>query len=157
MTRFGSTAQPTPPKRTAEGENERLKTSNRFSPTTLDRGEKILYHQIHPAKVSTDVVTSLISLYFFWYHQIIIGFVIGVLPSLLVSFVIIRFASLERYKQSALGRYVGRYMSSKMQGLRFLGQLIAWIGAWLQWAYLVLAGLFVILLGWSRGKILPNK
>ena len=31
--------------------------------------EKALYHQIHPLKLSTDILASLVSLYLFWLHQ----------------------------------------------------------------------------------------
>jgi hypothetical protein len=31
---------------------------------------KILFHQVHPAKLATDASIAVISLYFFWQHQL---------------------------------------------------------------------------------------
>ena len=31
--------------------------------------EKALYHQIHPLKLSTDILAAAVSLYLFWVHE----------------------------------------------------------------------------------------
>jgi hypothetical protein len=117
--------------------------------------ERSLYHQIHPAKLFTDVSTSVISLYLFWQHDIILGVIVGVAPSVLASFVIIRYASLEKYQGSALGKYLNKYMTRSMQALRLAGQVIVWYGGWYHTAWLIGAGFLVILFGWVRGKVFP--
>jgi len=33
--------------------------------------EKILFHQVHPAKLATDILASIVSLYFFWQHDLV--------------------------------------------------------------------------------------
>ena len=35
--------------------------------------EKILFHQVHPAKLATDAISAVISLYFFWQHALTLG------------------------------------------------------------------------------------
>jgi hypothetical protein len=35
--------------------------------------EKILFHQVHPAKLATDIAAAVVSLYFLWQHQLVIG------------------------------------------------------------------------------------
>lgn len=122
----------------------------------MNSTDKALYHQIHPAKLVVDVSTALISLYFFWQREVLSGLLVGIVPSLIASFVIIAFANLEKYQRSPLGRYLAKYMTRWMQGLRLLGQFVAWIGAWYHLVWLIAAGLFMILLGWARGRIFRN-
>ena len=38
--------------------------------------EKILYHQIHPFKLFTDISAEFVSLYLFWRHKLIAGIVL---------------------------------------------------------------------------------
>jgi hypothetical protein len=37
----------------------------------MDLGEKVLYHQIHPAKLTADVSGSLVSTYLMWRHKFV--------------------------------------------------------------------------------------
>jgi hypothetical protein len=69
---------------------------------------EILFHQIHPAKLATDIGTAVISVYFFWQHDLVVGLLIHLIPSPIGSFVVIRFANLEHYKNSQLGAYLIR-------------------------------------------------
>jgi hypothetical protein len=32
--------------------------------------ERMLYHQVHPAKLGTDIAAEVTSLYFFWQHEL---------------------------------------------------------------------------------------
>jgi hypothetical protein len=117
--------------------------------------EKALHHQIHPVKLFTDVSTSFMSLFLIWQRNLVAGLLIGIIPSIVISLVVIRFANLEKIKQSSFGRYVGRYMTNKMQAMRLLGQVVGWFGAWYRIALLVVLGYLAILLGWTRGKLFP--
>jgi hypothetical protein len=121
----------------------------------LNIQEKALYHQIHPIKLTTDISTSLVSLYFFWTNDLVIGLLIGILPSILVSVALIQVADLNRLKNSRLGGYIANYMTSRMQGLRLVGQVVIWVGAWYHVVFVVIAGFLAILVGWTRGKIFP--
>jgi hypothetical protein len=44
----------------------------------MDFQEKVLYHQIHPLKLATDIGVTPLALYFLWEHR--------VLPAVLVGF-----------------------------------------------------------------------
>ncbi len=57
--------------------------------------EKSLYHQIHPAKLIADWGTGLLALYPFWQHQLWIAVVVAFVPSIIVTFILIRYADLE--------------------------------------------------------------
>lgn len=120
-------------------------------------GEKEKYHEIHPVKLAVDVSTTFIGIYLYWVQDFIWGTIIGYLPSVIAIAVIIKYADLEKIKQSPLGRYFDKYMTNTMRLIRILGLVISSIGAWYNMWWLVVAGLLVILVAWLRGKILPTK
>jgi hypothetical protein len=76
--------------------------------------EKVLYHQIHPAKASTDLAAGLLSTYLMWVHQLILGILGGFVPAIVASVLVVRYADLKKYASSPLGRYVRRYMTLTM-------------------------------------------
>ena len=117
----------------------------------MNQKEKILFHQIHPAKLATDIVSAIVSLYFFWQHELLIGLITHFVPPPVGSFLVIRFAGLEPYKNSRLGRYLVRYMTPSAQGSRLLGDLITVIAAWYQSAAGIAFGLVIIVAAWSYG------
>src|SRR5262245_28329861 len=119
--------------------------------------EKSLYHQIHPVKLFTDWSTGLLALYPFWHHKLIVALLIAFLPSILASLIIVRFADLEKYKQSAFGKYVSQYMTRAFEAMRLIGYGIMAVGAWVHVVWAVLLGLLIILLAWLRGVIFPRK
>ena len=123
----------------------------------MNFSEKSLYQQIHPAKLATDISTSLISVDLFWQHDILSGLIVGIVPSVVASVVIIRFVDLDRYRRTSFGAYVGKYMTRNMQALRAVGQIVAWIGAWFQLIWIVATGYLLILSAWLRGKLFPGS
>ena len=117
--------------------------------------EKALYHQIHPVKLFTDVTTSFLSLFLIWQRNLAAGLLIGIVPSAIISALVIRFANLRKMKQSSFGRYVGRYMTNNMQAVRLIGQVVGWFGAWYHIVLVIVLGYVAILLGWMKGKLFP--
>ena len=75
--------------------------------------EKTLYHQIHPLKLCTDISAEFVSLYLFWQRKLIAGLVAMLVPPMIASALILKLANLERYKESAFGRYVRVYMTPR--------------------------------------------
>ena len=124
------------------------------APMTLK--ERALYNQIHPLKLSTDILAAAVSLYFFWLHQLLPALVLHFVPPLIASALLIRYADLEPLKQSAFGRYVGRNMTRTVEGVRLFGDLVMILGAWLHDVMLLSAGLLVIVGAWCSG-LLPSK
>lgn len=94
--------------------------------------ERLLYHQIHPLKLLTDVSTAVGAAALFWRHQAALAFAVGFLPSIAVSALLLRFADLERYRQARFGRYVERFMTRRVEVARLVGLLPLWGGAWLR-------------------------
>ena len=121
----------------------------------MNASQKRLYSQIHPAKLFTDGSMSIVSLYLFWLHNLVPALLLHILPSLVVSYVIIRFSNLEKYARSSLGGYLAKYMTTRMELLRLLGDVVTVVGAWFQMIWIIAIGLVVVLLGWMRGRIFP--
>ena len=118
--------------------------------------EEILFHQVHPAKLATDVLSAVISLYFFWQHQLVIALLTHFVPPPVASAMVIRFADLEPYKSSRLGAYLTRYMTPIAQATRLIGDLITIIAAWFHSPIGIAAGLILVLAAWSYG-LLPLR
>jgi len=116
--------------------------------------EKKLYHQIHPLKLTTDIGSTLPSLYLFWQHQLLSALLVMFIPPMLVSAAMMKWTpDLERIKRSRFGRYIRRYMTPVIEAVRGLTLIPMAYGAWVhQPAYIVL-GLVVLLAAWGNGLI----
>ncbi len=119
--------------------------------------EKSLYHQIHPLKLAVDWGTGILALYPFWQHQLLIAILIAFIPSIIVSFILLRFANLEKYKGSAFGKYIRQYMTRPIEVIRASGYVLMAVGAWYHIVWLIPAGFLVIALAWLRGVIFPKN
>ena len=117
----------------------------------MDFEEKVLYHQIHPAKLAADIGSSLVSTYLMWRHMFVAAVLTAVVPAAMASVLVIRFADLEKRKRSPFGRYVGRYMNRRVEAWRFFGQVLMWGGAWYRVGWLLPAGLGIVVAAWASG------
>ena len=119
--------------------------------------EKALYHQVHPLKLFTDWSTGILALYPFWQNDLLVALLIAFLPSILISLLLVAFADLEKYRQSSFGKYIHQYMTRPVELLRLAGYAVMAAGAWIHLAWLIPAGLLVILLAWLNGLIFPGR
>src|SRR4051794_28640533 len=117
----------------------------------MDVYEKVLYHQIHPAKLLTDWGTLPVALYLLWHRRWRLALIVALVPSIIASYVLIRYADLEAYKQSRFGAYIARWMTRSIEGVRFFGAGVMIVGAWKRQAWMFPVGLLIILVGWFRG------
>src|SRR5829696_3403246 len=81
---------------------------------SMDFNEKVLYHQIHPAKLAADVSGSLLSTYLMWRRRFAWAMLAAFVPAVLASVLVIRYADLQRRKHSRFGRYMRRYMDRRV-------------------------------------------
>jgi hypothetical protein len=116
--------------------------------------EKLLFHQVHPAKLATDIGAAVVSLFFLWQHQLVIGLLTHFIPPPIGSAAVIRFANLESYKNSRLGAYLVRYMTPTAQLTRLAGDLVMVAAAWYQSLDGIVFGLAMIAAAWSYGLVL---
>jgi len=110
--------------------------------------EKYLYHQVHPLKLLTDWGSGLAALYFFWKQELLLAVLVAVVPSLVISGVLIRFASLEHYATSKRGQYIKTHMTRARELLRLAGYVVMAFATWYHLPWIILSGLLVILLAW---------
>jgi hypothetical protein len=118
--------------------------------------EKILFHQVHPLKLATDIGAAIASFYFLWQHQLAIGLLTHFIPPPIGSAAVIGFAELESYKHSSLGAYLVRYMTPAAQAARLAGDLITVVAAWYQSPGGLILGLAIITAAWTYG-LLPLR
>jgi hypothetical protein len=114
-------------------------------------GEKVLYHQSHPAKLATDIGASLVSTYLMWRRRFAWAMLAAFLPAVLASILVMRYADLERVKRSALGRYLKSYMNRRVEAWRLLGQVVIWVGAWYRVGKLIPLGWAIVFAAWASG------
>ena len=123
----------------------------------MDSAERVLYHQIHPVKLLTDVAAAGIAGALLWQHRLGAALVVGFVPSILVSAALLRWANLEPYRDSAFGRYVARFMTRRVEAARLLGLLPLWGGAWWRRPAVIGAGVLWIVGCWLWGLVSRNR
>jgi hypothetical protein len=97
----------------------------------------------------------LVALYFFWAHNLLVTVSVSH-PSIIASMIVTRFADLARLARSFLGRYFAKNMTRSMEAVRFTGVVLAAVGAWTHFWWLIPVGV-VVLFGWLRGVWLPRS
>jgi hypothetical protein len=121
----------------------------------LTRRERYLVHQIHPAKLATDISVSAVSTVLFWRHRLVPGLLVFTVPAPIASALAMR-ADLTAYRDSAAGRYVLAHMPPSMQAIRALSAITMAVGGWRRRPSLIVAGIALVGLGWSHG-LLPAR
>ena len=113
--------------------------------------EKILYHQIHPLKLATDIGCEPVSLYFFWQHDLVLGLATHFVPPIAASLILICCANFEAIKSSKAGAYLRRHMTRTIEGIRLAGDIVMVFGAWFHRPSLIVAGFAVVVIAWCSG------
>jgi hypothetical protein len=116
----------------------------------MNRAEKMLYHQIHPAKLAVDIASCVASCALLWQHRLALAMAVAWLPSIAATLVVTRL-DLDRQQASALGRYVGRVMTPAVMAERMAGQVVMWLAAYRHDAATMALGAIVIVLAWLAG------
>ncbi len=117
----------------------------------MDLNEKVLYHQIHPAKLAADVSGSLVSTYLMRRRRPAWAMLAAFVPAVVASVLVIAYADLERRKHSPLGPYMQRYMNRRVEAWRFFGQVVIWVGAWYRVGKLIPIGWAIVVAAWASG------
>jgi hypothetical protein len=113
--------------------------------------ERMLYQQIHPAKLLTDFGTSFASTWLLWQAHYATAAIIALLPSIAITLLLMRFADLERLRATHLGGYLTAHMPANIVWSRIFGQLMVWAGALSHVAWLIPLGYFIIIMAWLNG------
>ena len=118
--------------------------------------EKILYHQVHPAKLAADIGAEIVSLWLLWDGWLVWGLIAHFAPAFIASGVLIRFGDFEATKNSPLGRYLDRYMTPAAQGARLAADLAMVAAAWFHQPIVIALGVAVVVTAWSYGLVRPK-
>jgi hypothetical protein len=127
------------------------------APSRLDIRERILLHQVHPAKLAIDWGTGLIAAWLFWDHMLPAALIVGFIPSILISIYLILRVDLSRYKETRLGRYFISPLTRPGDPVRLLGLIVMWTGAWFNSILAAAAGLGIIIFGWGKGLLVKKR
>jgi hypothetical protein len=119
----------------------------------MDRQEKMLYHQMRPLKLPADSSPMLAVIYFGWRRRPAPALLASSALPGLASALLMRYADLEPLKESRAGRYMRQYMMPAMLRPRATVAGVIFLGAWSRHAGLALAGLLIVLAGWSGGLL----
>ncbi len=114
-----------------------------------------LVHQVHPAKLCTDIAAAAASTGLLWRRRLLAGLLIRYLPPMLASALVLACADLDRLRQTPAGRYALHHMPDGAVGIRFAGDAVMAAAAWRRSLPGVAAGVAVIAAGWSHG-LLPR-
>jgi hypothetical protein len=117
----------------------------------------LLLHQVHPAKLGTDIASSLASTVLLWRRNVLAGLLIRYVPPLVASTAVRRFADLDARQDRPSGRYVVAHMPPAAQAIRLAGDTVMAYGAWRRRPAIVTVGVIVIALGWSDGLLHPSR
>jgi hypothetical protein len=115
----------------------------------LSLREKTLYHQIHPLKLAVDISGGLVSTWMLWRHELLLGLLVAFVPSVAVTLSMVRWMDFTRQRDSSFGRYVEYHMTRLAEAVRLGGQGGMWIGAWFHAVWPIVAGVVVIVFGWT--------
>jgi hypothetical protein len=118
--------------------------------------DRFLLHEIHPAKLATDIIAALLAIYLYWEHLLLWGLLMTLVPPVIASSLVIRFADLRYLKTSRLGRYVQRYMTTSLSIVRIIANFIMLTGAWYHNVFVIIFGVLVILSCWAWGLLLER-
>ena len=119
--------------------------------------EKKLYHQIHPLKLGVDISTGCYTTWLAWQHNWFWFLLLLVIPSLIISYLLIQFANLEPLKNSKFGKYLKIHMTTRIEAIRLSGQIIMWIAAWYHVIFMIIFGFLLIICGWCNGLFLKTN
>jgi hypothetical protein len=112
--------------------------------------EKVLVHQVHPAKVAADVTASVVSNVLLWRGRPKAGLAVRVVLPMAGSGIVLAVADLEALAQAKRGQYVLAHMPASAQAVRLAGDALMGLGAHRRSVALLALGAVVIVTGWSH-------
>ena len=115
----------------------------------MDR-DAYLLHQVHPAKLATDITVGVVSGWLMWHRRVPAALLAAFVPAAVASAVLMR-RDLSGLRQTRRGRYVLAHMPPSAQAVRLAGQLVAWRSAYRHRPWGIVAGHLVVVAGWSYG------
>ena len=117
----------------------------------MDRNTYLL-HQVHPAKLATDISADVVSSWLMWQRRPRAALLLAHAAAALASATVTR-CNLSPLQTTRRGRYVLSHMPPSAQALRYLGQVVAWYAAYRRRPAGFAVGHVLIATGWSHGLL----
>jgi hypothetical protein len=117
----------------------------------MQLADKVLVHQVHPAKIGADVTASVVSNVLLWKGRRGPAVAVRFLLPAAGSAAVLSLADLDALGRTPQGRYVLAHMPPSAQAVRLAGDALMGFGARRRSVALLLAGVAVIAVGWSHG------
>jgi len=84
----------------------------------MQLAEKVLVHQVHPAKISADATASIVSSTLLWHGQPKAALAVRIMLPAAGSLAVLTLADLDALTETAPGRYVLAHMPPSAQAVR---------------------------------------
>jgi hypothetical protein len=117
--------------------------------------DELLLHQVHWTKLTADGTASIVSLVLIWTGHRVVGLIVHFVIPAVASAVLLR-TDTSPLRSTRRGRYVLEHMPPVAQAVRLAGDAVMTVGAWRRSGFLIIAGLLIVIVGWSHGLI-PSK
>ena len=111
-----------------------------------------LLHQVHAAKLATDVSAGIVSGWLMWQRRVPAALLAGFLPAVIASALVTR-RDLSELAETRRGRYVLMHMPPAAQALRLAGQVVVWRAEYEHRLAGIAVGHVLIAAGWSHGLL----
>jgi hypothetical protein len=137
--------------RTAPAESLNLRNRRKaWTMSDMQQSERILVHQVHPAKLGADITASVLSDILLWTARPNAALAVRVLLPIAGSFAVLRLADLDALARTRRGHYVLTHMPPSAQAVRLAGDALMGWGAYRHSVPLLLGGVAVVAAGWSH-------
>lgn len=95
----------------------------------MQLADKVLVHQVHPAKITADVTASVVSNKLLWRGRPKAALAVRIVLPVGGSLAVLTLADLDALAQTAQGRYVLAHMPPSAQAVRLDGDALMDLGA----------------------------
>jgi hypothetical protein len=112
--------------------------------------DRYLLHQVHAAKLGTDITAGIVSTVLMWRRRIVPALVIAHVPAVTASVLVMR-RDLSGLRDTRRGQYVLAHMPPAAQAVRLLGQIVAWWAAYRHRPGGIVVGAVIVVSGWAFG------
>jgi hypothetical protein len=115
--------------------------------------EDTVLHQVHVGKLAADITAWVLSTIALWQHLLVLGVAVRIVLPIAGSAIVLATYDARRLRATRRGRYVVRNMPAWCQAVRLGGDVVTAAGAWWHSWLVIVVGLAVVALGWSRGPL----
>jgi hypothetical protein len=112
--------------------------------------DKMLVHQVHPAKIAADITASVTSSTLLWKGRRKAAMAVRIVLPMGASLIVLSVADLDKLARTPQGRYVRKHMPPTAQAVRLAGDAVMGLGARRRSRVLVVAGVAIVVAGWSH-------